>query len=461
MAKKKYEELSDQIIDLVGGKGNVSYLAHCITRLRFTVKDKSKVKDKEIEKLPGAVGINWSGDQLQVIIGQNVGDVYKMICEKHDFEMKGSINENLEDKKKGFNLNTIFDSISGCVTPLLPLLIGGGMIKAVLLILLQLNLMTPENPTYIVLSFAGDAAFHFLPVFIGATGARKFGANMAYGMLIGATLIHPQFIEMITSGTPLSIYSIPVYATTYGSTIFPMILATFILSYVERFITKYTPKIVKSMVVPLLTLLIMLPLTLCLLAPLGSILGTYITDFIMWLYDTTGFFAVGIVCVLYLPLCLTGMHTATLPVLFTMLTTVGYDPLLVIASMLYTINQGVVALLSSVKTKDTEERSEALTCTFTSFVAGISEPALFGFTLKNKRLIYASMIGCFAGGLYAGITNVYCYAIAGTVGFLGLPGFVGPDSMNLINMIIAIIISGIVTFGLGFKFGYKKEEVTE
>ena len=458
MAKKNYEALADEIIEVMGGKENMTFFIHCLTRLRFNVKDKGLIDNEKLKNIKGVVGSQWQGDQFQIIIGQHVGDVYKVICQKAGFEVKEIIKEDADVPKKKLSISLIFDSISGCVTPLLPLIIGGGLIKAVLLILLQFKLISVESSTYMVLSFTGDAAFYFLPVFLGATGAKKFGANMGYGMLLGATLIHPQFIEAISKGTALSIYNIPIHAASYASTIFPMILATFVLSYVEKYITKFTPQMLKSLVVPLFTLLIMLPLTLCVLAPMGSVLGSYLSTGITWLYDTTGFLAVGVVCGVYVFLCMTGMHTALLPILFTMLATVGYEPITVIASMLYTINQGVVTLVVAAKTKDKDVKSEALTCTITSFVAGISEPALFGFSLKNKKLLYCSMIGCFCGGIYAGLMKVYCFAVAGTVGFLGLPGFIGSDSMNLINMIIAIAISCIVTFVLGIKFVYQNKE---
>lgn len=457
MEKKNYDALAEQIIEAVGGKENITFFIHCLTRLRFNVKDKGLIDSKKISDLKGVVGCQWQGDQFQIIIGQHVGGVYEVICKKAGLEIKEGIEENLEQPKKKLSISLIFDSISGCVTPLLPMLIGGGLIKALLLILLQLSLISKDSSTYIVLAFLGDAAFYFLPVFLGATGAKKFGANVGYGMLLGATLIHPQFIAAVTQGTPLNIFNIPIHATSYTSTIFPMILTTFVLSYVEKYITKFTPQVVRSLFVPLLTLLVMLPLTLCVFGPMGSVLGTYLSEGIMWLYNTTGFLAVGVVCSVYVLLCMTGMHTALLPILFMMISTVGYEPLTVIAATLYTINQGVVSLAVAVKTKDKDVRSEALTCTITSFVAGISEPALFGYTLKNKKLLYSSMVGCFVGGLYAGIMNVYCYAVAGTVGFLGLPGFIGANPSNLINAVVAIAISCVVTFVLCLKYGLKKE----
>lgn len=456
----KYDELAETLVDLVGGEGNISFFTHCITRLRFNVKDRGLIEEKAIDRTKGVVGSQWQGEQFQIIIGQHVGDVYKVICEKIGYEeKKDEDNKEVAEKigKKKFSIGKVFDAISGCMAPLMSILIGGGMLKAVLLLLTQFNLMSVESPTYVVLSLVGDAAFYFLPVFVGATGARKFGTNTGLGMLIGASLIHPQFLEAVASGMPMSVYGLPVFAANYSSTIIPMILSTFILSYVEKYVTKYTPKVIQSMAVPLVTLLIMIPLTFCLLAPLGSIIGSYLAQGIMWLYDTTGFLAVGLTSAVYILLCLTGMHGAVLPIAFTMLSTIGYDPLLFTAAILYTVNQGIVALVVAVRTKDVDERSTAFTCVITALIAGISEPTLFGITLKNRKLFFSSMIGCLVGGLYIGITKTYAYAFAGTAGLLGLPGYVGPNSMNIVNMGIGIAISCAVTFILGMIFAYGKE----
>ncbi len=173
MAKKNYEALADEIIEVMGGKENMTFFIHCLTRLRFNVKDKGLIDNEKLKNIKGVVGSQWQGDQFQIIIGQHVGDVYKVICQKAGFEVKEIIKEDADVPKKKLSISLIFDSISGCVTPLLPLIIGGGLIKAVLLILLQFKLISVESSTYMVLSFTGDAAFYFLPVFLGATGAKS------------------------------------------------------------------------------------------------------------------------------------------------------------------------------------------------------------------------------------------------------------------------------------------------
>ena len=181
---QKYQELSDKIVGLVGGKANVQFFTHCVTRLRFNVKDESAVKKDEIEKLPGVLGSQWQNGQYQIIIGQAVNDAYRLICEKNGFAVEKSVDEKLDDEKpaqkKGAKavIDKIFDGISGSLTPLIPALIGCGMIK-VILILMDMAGVPADSGTYQLLTFAGDAGFYFLPIMIGAFAAKKFGANPA------------------------------------------------------------------------------------------------------------------------------------------------------------------------------------------------------------------------------------------------------------------------------------------
>lgn len=458
--EEQFSALASEIIEGVGGKENIAYLIHCLTRLRFNVKDKSKVNVEKLNQLTGTVGTQWQGEQFQVIIGQNVADVYKEVCKQADIEVKEQLDVKLDDDmpKAKFSMNVIFDGISGTIAPLLPMIIGGGMIKVILMLALQFNLIDASNATYIALSFATESVFYFLPVFIGATGARKFGANMGYGMLLGAILVFPAFVQAVSAGDALSVFGLPILGVSYSSSVFPMIMTTFILARVEKFFTKVSPAVIRSILVPLLTLLVMVPLMLVVIAPLGSIVGTYLSQAIVWLYDTTGFFGVGILSGAFVFLVMTGTHTALAPVLFGLLTTLGFDPLVLFANTLYTLNQGVVTFVVGLKTKEVETRSTAFAATISSFVAGISEPALFGFTLKNRKLLYSSMIGCFCGGLYGGLMGVAVYQLSGSVGFLGTPGFYNGSVGSIIHLFIAIAISFVVTFGLCYFFALKEDK---
>ncbi len=238
MAKKeKYEELATKVLQLIGGKDNISNFGHCMTRLRFSLKDNSIVDLNEIKKIYGVIGAQWSNEQLQVIIGQSVGDAYKLICAKAGFAAEKAIDENLDNKKK-FSFGAIVDGISGSLMPLLPALIGAGMLKVIIILGGLFGLLTTKMPTYVVLTFAADAGFYFLPVFLGATAANKFKTNMGLGMLLGAILIHPTMVANVTGKVGMSIFGIPIYGVSYANTIFPVIMAVFVMAYVEKFFQK-------------------------------------------------------------------------------------------------------------------------------------------------------------------------------------------------------------------------------
>ena len=255
---QKYQELSDKIVGLVGGKANVQFFTHCVTRLRFNVKDESAVKKDEIEKLPGVLGSQWQNGQYQIIIGQAVNDAYRLICEKNGFAVEKSVDEKLDDEKpaqkKGVKavIDKIFDGISGSLTPLIPAMIGCGMIK-VILILMDMAGVPADSGTYQLLTFAGDAGFYFLPIMIGAFAAKKFGANPALGMVIGGLLIYPSFASGVSDGTAFNFLGIPVYGVSYSSTIFPIILCCAVMAPIEKFFAKHSPDILRSVLEPLLS----------------------------------------------------------------------------------------------------------------------------------------------------------------------------------------------------------------
>lgn len=447
MAKKeRYEDLANSVIDLVGGKDNITFFTHCITRLRFNLKDKSVVKKEEIEKIEGVMGCQWSGDQLQIIIGQAVGDAYNLICKKTGLAQQDAVNENLDGGKKKFSINAVFDGISGCITPLIPVLIGAGFIKIIVLLGELCGLLVAGNPTHTVLTFVGDAGFYFLPVFVGATAARKFGANMGLGMLMGAIFIHPSFISAVTEGAGLNVYGIPVYAASYTSTIFPAILTVWVMAPIEKFFAKISPDSIRSIIEPLLTLIVMIPLALCVLGPIGSFLGTYISEAIIWLYNTTGFLGVAVLSALFPWLVMTGMHSALTPYILNSFATLGYEPIVFTANIISNINQGAASAAVAFKTKNINLKSTAGSCAVTAIIGGVTEPAMFGVNLKLKTPMYSAMIGSFIGAAIAGLGKATAYTMAGSGGVFAFPIFLSDDISNLIWILAGVVVGLVATF---------------
>jgi PTS system beta-glucosides-specific IIC component len=450
MAKKNnnYENLSERVLELVGGKENITFFTHCMTRLRFNVKDKSLVKIEEIKKLEGVLGAQWSNEQLQIIIGQKVGEVYGIIAEKAGLQKEKAIDENLDSEKKKFGIGTLFDAVAGCLTPLIPPLIGAGLVKCVLIIGELLGILTADMPTYTVLSFVADAGFYFLPVFIGATAAKKFNTNMGLGMLIGAMMIHPDFISAVADGTKLSLWHIPVYGGSYASSIFPAIISVYVMSYVERFFKKHSPEFLSTIIVPFGTLMVMAPITLCVLAPAGSFLGTYLSNGIIWLYEKTGFIGVAVLAALYPLMIMTGMHGAVIPYMFQAFATLGYEPIVCLACLVSNIDQGAACAAVAVKSKNKEVKSTAFSCAITAIIGGVTEPAMYGINVKYKKPLYAAMIGNLVGAAFGGLMKVYAYAFAGSSGIFAVTGFVGPTASNVIYFLLSLLIGFVVTFAI-------------
>lgn len=447
MAKvQNYDALADKILELIGGKDNISFFNHCLTRLRINPKDKSTVKAEEIGKLAGVIGCQWQGEQLQIIIGPDVATLYDVICDKAELKKEKQIDENLDVKrKKEFHFSDLLNGIVGCITPLLPALVAAGLIKVILLILTTASLLSTENNTYVALSFISDAAFYFLPVMVGATGAKRFGASIGTGMLLGAVLIHPTFVSLVSGGTSLSIFGLPITSGSYSSSVFPMVLTMFVCGYVERFIAKHMPKLMRSIFTPLLTVLIMAPLMLVVIAPLGSIVGNVVAKVLMWISGVFGPFGIAIIAALMPFIIMTGMHMALVPNMFEALATAGYDAILIPCFVISNFGQGGACAAVALKTKDVNLKSTGLSAAVSTIVAGISEPAMYGITLKYRRSMYGAMIGSFVGALAAGFLHVSSYAFAGTMGMFALGGFANSGS-NLLYAVLACVIATIVSF---------------
>lgn len=448
MAKaQRYAELADKVVELLGGKDNISFFTHCVTRLRFNVKDKSIVNVQGIESIEGVLGCQWVGDQLQIIIGQSVGDAYNLIAEKTGLAKQSAVDENLNDgEKKSFSINTIFDAISGSITPLVPVLIGAGFVKIVLLLLGQFDVLAPGDPTYTVLSFAGDAGFYFLPVYIGGMAAKKFGANQGLGMLLGAMLIHPDFIAAVSAGEPINVFGLPIYPASYSSSIIPAILTAAVMAPVEKFFARISPDSIRSITEPFFTLVVMIPLTLCALAPLGSFLGTYISQAILWLYNTTGFFGVAVFAALCPWLVMTGMHSSLMPYMIETVAA-GSEHIVLPGMIISNVNQGVACAAVAVKTKSKQLRSTAISCAITAIAGGVTEPGMFGVNLRFKTPMYGAMIGSFCGGLVAAFGGAAAHAMTGSAGILGgLPIFLGGETSNILWMVAGLAVGMVVTF---------------
>ncbi|MBE5910094.1 PTS transporter subunit EIIC [Pseudobutyrivibrio sp.] len=448
----KYQQLSDEIINLVGGKENIKQFMHCVTRLRFQLADKDKVNNEAVKAIPGVIGTNWSGEQFQVIIGPVVGEVYKKICSENNLEAESPIDEAVEQdvaekKKKKFGdyVSAVLSGIAGCVIPLLPLLIGAGLLKVFITIFTNLNIVPADNSTIVVFNFVADAAFYFLPVFVGATAARKFGANMSLGMLLGAALISPTFIELVGAGEKLTIFNLPIHGASYSSTIFPVICSVYLMSYVEKFVAKKSPESLRNILEPLITLVVMIPVTFVVIAPLGAILGDGLATILNEMYIRFGWVAIAIQAAIYPFMVLTGMHVGLIPIGINNIMTLGYEPSAILVGV-SNLNQGMACFGVACRTKDKNLRSTAISSGITAVFGGVTEPAFFGVNLAYKTPLYASMIGSLIGGAIAGILHVYSYSFGSSAFPFLLFCYISPEGRGLIETLVSLLVGMIITF---------------
>lgn len=460
---KEYKELAEKILSLVGGIGNIENVTNCVTRLRFNVKDKGKVQVESIKKIEGVINTNWAANQLQIIIGTTVNDAMNEILEANP-ELKNfkteQVKEKLDDKKRESFIDKLVDIMTGCFSPIVPLLMGVGLLKVILMVLTMTNVLSTDSSTYNVLSFCADAGFYFLPIFVAGTTAKYFGGNVGLAFLLGAILIHPTYVANYKAGVEMTLFGIKVFSANYTSTVFPSVLSVIVMCYVQKFFAKHSPKMFRSIIEPLGTLIIMIPLTLLLIGPLGSIIGTYVSAGIVGIYHKIGFLGVGLMAALYPILVLTGMHRMFMPYQLQSFSSLGYEPFYIASAFISNFNQGIACLVVAIKAKkNLKMREMGFTSAFTAIFAGISEPAMYGVTTRYKKAFTSAICGNAVGGLIAGLLGVVCYAYPGSAGMFGLPAFLGEKGiMNVVYLVIAIAIGCITTFVVGMII-IKPEEI--
>ncbi|MEH7086243.1 beta-glucoside-specific PTS transporter subunit IIABC [Neobacillus drentensis] len=442
-----YKKTAISIIELVGGEGNVQNVIHCMTRLRFNLQDQSKVDRKRLEKVPGIMGINVSGDQFQIIIGNDVPKVYNAILENSAIKIDSKTKQSA---KKQNPINAIFDVISGAFTPLLPAIAGAGMIKGILAIAIAFGWTTDKSQLYTILNAIGDGAFYFLPILLAVSLAKKFGSNMYVAAAIGAALLHPTLTALLGAGKPVAFLGIPVTAVTYSSTVIPILLAIWIAAYVEKWVDRIIPSMFKLILVPTLTLLIIVPVTLIAVGPLGSIIGNWLSLGVGALFEHGWIFAGLILGGTWSLIIMTGMHYAFLPVVMNNLTTKGYDVILP-SMFMANMGQAGATFAVSLRSKNKSFKSLAMTTSLTA-IMGVTEPAMYGVNMRLKKPFIGGLIGGAVGGAYYSAVGVKYFILGGNVGLPGVASFIGSTFiLAIIGLPIAFAAGAIATFIMGFE----------
>lgn len=452
--KKDYPKLASTILENVGGKENVEFVMNCATRLRFTLKNMDLAKTEEIKNIKGVIDVIIQNGQYQVCIGPDVIDVFKELNKIGNFSQK----KEEEPKNDQKLIDKFFGVVSGIFTPIVPVLMAAGMVGALLTVLDLIGVLPSTSSTYYVWNLIKEAGFYFLPFYVAYTASQKLGANPFLSMLLAGVLLHPQLSDFSSLEVEqLTFFGIGIKAVTYSSTILPVILSVWLLSYVEKFFTKVCPQVIRAFSVPMLSTMVVVPLMLIIIGPAGGYLADYMSVFVQYLGNNLGFLAVGIIAALTPIMIATGTHSFAFPVIVTTLAMNGYEALIVPAMLAENLAMAGAAFAVGIKTKDKDVRAEANAATLSACL-GISEPAMYGINLPRKTPFYATIIASGIGGVVAGLLGVRFYAVA-SASFVGLPATIGEGSMmGVVYSLIVIAVSFISAFIFTIILGKKDLE---
>lgn len=445
----KYDKDAEAIIAGVGGAENIASAYHCITRLRFTLKDNAKADAAALTAVPTVMGVNDTGGQYQVVIGDKVAEVFQAVAAKEPRLAADPESVPAATGAKKNPLQRFFDFIGGVFAPLLPAIAGAGLLRGILALLGFFGWIDTASDTYVVLTAIGDAVFYFLPVLVAMTAARKLGANPYVAVAIAGVLVYPALVTALGSGDAVDFLGLPVTATTYSYTVIPTLLAIYLMSWVERGLNRIIPRVIRLMVVPLLTMIVVVPVTLIVLGPLGTFVGNGISGGITWGLTYGGPIAGAVIGALLPLIIMTGMHYALVPFILTNLAQSGADKFLPLTYVQSFATTGA-ALGVAIRAKSKSLKTLAFSTTFTGLM-GVTEPALYGLVLPLRRPLIATMIGSAAGGAISLGFGVDAYVLAGNSGIPGLPGLVGATfGWALVAIVVAFIVSTVMTLVLGF-----------
>ncbi|WNS45607.1 beta-glucoside-specific PTS transporter subunit IIABC [Paenibacillus sp. MMS20-IR301] len=468
----KYDALAKEIVRNVGGKENVNGLSHCVTRLRFKLKNEALANTDVLKNMDGVVTVIQSGGQYQVVIGNHVPEVYAQVMSVGGFQ-EGAAEEGSGQKTSLFN--RFIDMISGVFSPTLGVLCATGMIKGFTALFVTMGLITNTSGTYQILNALGDCLFYFFPVFLGYTAAKKFGANIFIGMAIGATLVYPTFSSTMATAEPLytlfsgTIFESPVYITflgipvilmSYTSSVIPIIISTYVGSKLEGFFKKIIPSVVRTFLVPFFTLLVTVPLALIAIGPVSTWAGQLLGEGTLFLYNLSPVIEGLLVGAFWQVFVIFGLHWGLVPIALNNMAVLKYDPILA-ASFGASFAQTGAVLAILLRTKNVKLKSLSIPAII-SGIFGVTEPAIYGVTLPRKKPFVLSCIAAAVGGGIIGLMGTKGYILGG-MGVFGIPSYISPDGMDngFYGAIAAIVISFILGFILVFFSGFKDEEVAD
>ncbi|HEV6221294.1 TPA: PTS glucose transporter subunit IIA [Streptococcus pneumoniae] len=415
-----YKDKVQKILDVIGGEKNVNRVTHCVTRLRLELKDENLVNDDDVKKIPGVIGIMKKNGQYQIILGNDVANYYKEFVKLGNFE-----SDSVVQGHKGNILERIIEYIAGSMTPIIPAMLGGGMLKVLVIILPMLGILQSDSQTIAFLTFFGDAPYYFLPLLLAYSASQKLKVTSTLAMSVAGVLLHPNFVQMVQSGNPLSLFGVPVTPASYGSSVVPILIMVWLMKYIEKMIAKLTPAVTKSFLQPTLVLLVSSCIALVVVGPIGVIVGEGLSNLVGQMYGVAGWLTLAILGAIMPFIVMTGMHWAFAPIFLA--ASIATPDVLILPAMLGSnLAQGAASMAVALKSKNNNTKQIA-------FAAGFS-------------------------ALLAGLTSVKAYLFA-VPSLIALPQFIYSDApSNIVNALIVAVISVVITFVLAYIFGIDEEE---
>lgn len=458
--ERDYSKTAHAILKCIGGDKNVESLTHCMTRLRFRLKDETKIDDQKIKAISGVTGVVRQNGQYQIIIGNDVGKCYGELLKLGSFKEESENNK----KKKRNPFVALIDVISSCMTPIIPAIIGGGIIKVLLVVLGFI--FDSSSQTMQLLTVVGDGAFYFLPLLVAYTSAKRFNTNPYLVVAVVGVLLHPDFINLLSQAeNGVHFLGLPVTNASYSSSIIPAILTAWIMSYIERFVDRITPAVTKNFLKSTLIILISAPISFLVLAPLGYMVGNELAALVYAIQSQARIPVMIVMCAFTPFIVMTGMHWAFTPMAVIALATPAGDALVNPMMLASNLAQGAACAAVALKSKNKELKQTASAASISALFAGVTEPGIYGITLPLKKPMIAACIASGITGVFDGIVNLTGHAFA-VPSLISLPQFISADKpMNFIYALIAagitIVCSFVLTWIIGFddpKEDYEQNE---
>lgn len=452
---RDYQDVSRQILKHIGGKQNLTSVTHCATRLRLGVKDTSKVDKNELSKIDGVLGVEIMQDQIQIIVGQTIEDLYNAFTEVTGISGAANSSSNNSKQKKKRSIGTLFvdflELVAKIMAPVIPALICAGFFSLIIIVGQMFFHLRTTDSTYIILNSLGQTALYFLPVMVAYSSAKQFHTDPVLAIMLACFLLYPDWVKLASAGSKTgftSYFGLPVHLQTYNGQVVQIILSVWIMSLLDKWLKKIIPSVVRYFLKPVLLMLIMSIITLTVTGPLGGLFTNGIAAFIAFLRKTVPWLTVPAIYTFAMTIgvFMPGFHLALIPIATQNLSTLGYDDIINIWFMAGTIVPGFVALWVALKTKNIKGKNISWSAAISALFGGISEPTLYGILYKIPILYGVDVITGLILSIYNGIVGTKAYAYGAYYLTNILLFYSKKDPTNLIKAIIGIVIVAVISF---------------